>query len=92
MVTNLTSRILSDSNCYLGFDIGSVSINTVIMDDYHNILEEYYDYVHGKPFNVLKERLTFSFNFFEFYVPFHKRLKTERMEFVESIRFFFIYY
>ena len=59
MVTNLTSRILSDSNCYLGFDIGSVSINTVIMDDYHNILEEYYDYIHGRPFNVLKDRLSY---------------------------------
>ena len=27
------------------------------MDENHNILEDYYDYVHGKPFNVLKERL-----------------------------------
>ncbi len=41
----------------LGFDIGSVSLNTVLMDIDYNILEDYYDYVHGKPFNVLKERL-----------------------------------
>lgn len=33
-------------------------MNTVVMDENHNILENYYDYVHGKPFNILKERLT----------------------------------
>jgi len=43
--------------CFLGFDIGSTSLNTVIMDEDHNILEDYYDYVHGKPFNVLKSKL-----------------------------------
>ena len=48
----------SDSNFYLGFDIGSVSLNTVIIDEKNNILEEHYDYVYGKPFNVLKDRLS----------------------------------
>jgi predicted CoA-substrate-specific enzyme activase len=48
----------SDSKFYFGFDIGSVSLNTAIIDENNNILEEYYDYVHGKPFNVLKERLS----------------------------------
>ncbi|MCJ7447069.1 MAG: acyl-CoA dehydratase activase [Bacteroidales bacterium] len=43
---------------YLGFDIGSVSLNTVLMDDNYNVIEDYYDYVHGKPFIVLKERLS----------------------------------
>ncbi len=43
---------------FLGLDIGSVSLNTVLMDKEFNILEDYYDYVHGKPFNVLKDRLT----------------------------------
>jgi predicted CoA-substrate-specific enzyme activase len=43
---------------YLGLDIGSVSLNTVLLDDNYNVLEDYYDYVHGKPFNVLRERLT----------------------------------
>ncbi len=43
---------------YLGLDIGSVSLNTVLLDDNYNIVEDYYDYVHGKPFNVLHERLT----------------------------------
>src|SRR4030042_5205277 len=42
---------------FLGFDIGSVSLNTVLMDENNNILEEYYEYVQGKPFNVLNSRL-----------------------------------
>ncbi len=49
---------LTKSEFYLGFDIGSVSLNTVVMDENNNILQECYDYVHGKPFNVLKERLS----------------------------------
>ncbi|TAL66427.1 MAG: CoA activase [Bacteroidetes bacterium] len=28
------------------------------MDENHNIMDEYYDYVHGRPFNVLKDRLS----------------------------------
>lgn len=47
----------SDSDIFLGFDIGSVSLNTVIIDSNNNILEEHYDYVHGQPFNILKDRL-----------------------------------
>ena len=47
-----------DSNIFLGFDIGSVSLNTAVIDINNNILEEHYDYVHGRPFNVLKDRLT----------------------------------
>jgi len=43
---------------FLGIDIGSVSLNSVLMDKDFNILENYYDYVHGKPFHVLYERLT----------------------------------
>jgi predicted CoA-substrate-specific enzyme activase len=42
----------------LGFDIGSVSLNTVLLDENYNVLENYYDYVHGRPFNILKDRLT----------------------------------
>jgi len=41
----------------VGFDIGSVSLNTVLMNEKYEILEDYYDYVHGKPFNMLKMRL-----------------------------------
>ena len=49
---------LSASKYFLGFDIGSVSLNTVVIDENNNILEDYYDYVHGRPFNVLKDRLS----------------------------------
>jgi predicted CoA-substrate-specific enzyme activase len=48
----------TDSNYFLGFDIGSVSLNTAIIDENNNIVEEHYDYVHGRPFNVLKVRLS----------------------------------
>ena len=47
----------SESKIYLGFDIGSVSLNTAIIDENNSIVEEFYDYVHGKQFNVLKDRL-----------------------------------
>ncbi|MCU0457967.1 MAG: acyl-CoA dehydratase activase [Bacteroidales bacterium] len=49
---------LPEAGIIIGLDIGSVSLNCVVMDEEHNILEDYYDYVHGKPFNVLHERLT----------------------------------
>ena len=45
-------------NLHLGFDIGSISINTVVMDDDRNIIENRYDFCHGKPFNLLKDLLT----------------------------------
>ena len=38
-----------------GFDIGSISINTVVMDRDGNVILERYDYNHGKPFEKLKE-------------------------------------
>jgi predicted CoA-substrate-specific enzyme activase len=56
----MASKSASDSfdlNIFIGFDIGSVSLNTVLMDKDNNVLEDYYDYIHGKPFNILKERL-----------------------------------
>jgi predicted CoA-substrate-specific enzyme activase len=46
-----------DASYYLGFDIGSVSLNTVVMNDSYEIVDDYYDYVHGKPFNKLRDRL-----------------------------------
>ena len=45
-------------NLHLGFDIGSISINTVLMDDQKNIIENRYDFCHGKPFSLLKDILT----------------------------------
>jgi predicted CoA-substrate-specific enzyme activase len=47
----------SDGKLYLGLDIGSVSLNSVILDEHYNIIADHYDYVHGKPFDVLYERL-----------------------------------
>jgi len=41
----------------LGLDIGSVSLNTVLLDRSLNVIEEHYDYMHGKPFHVLHDRL-----------------------------------
>ncbi len=40
-----------------GFDIGSISINTVVLDTDGNIVQDQYDYCHGKPFDKLKEIL-----------------------------------
>jgi predicted CoA-substrate-specific enzyme activase len=58
MVLKSNLSISSESNYFLGFDIGSVSLNTAIIDSDNNIVEDFYDYVHGKPFNVLKDRLS----------------------------------
>jgi predicted CoA-substrate-specific enzyme activase len=41
----------------LGFDIGSISINTVVMNEKGNVIASRYDYCHGKPFEKLKEIL-----------------------------------
>ena len=40
---------------HLGLDIGSISVNTVLMDENRNILENHYTFCHGKPFHVLRE-------------------------------------
>jgi predicted CoA-substrate-specific enzyme activase len=47
-----------NSKYFLGLDIGSVSLNTVILDENNTIIADHYDYVHGRPFEVLYERLT----------------------------------
>jgi len=48
----------SDNIYYIGLDIGSVSLNTVLLNDRNEIIEDFYDYVHGKPFEMLHERLS----------------------------------
>ncbi len=48
----------SGQSFYVGLDIGSVSLNTVLLDDNYNIIEDHYDYVHGKPFNMLYDRFS----------------------------------
>jgi predicted CoA-substrate-specific enzyme activase len=42
---------------YIGADIGSISVNTVLLNGHNEVLEEYYDYSQGKPFNTLHKRL-----------------------------------
>src|SRR5450759_953279 len=58
MIQESSPKLASENKVFLGFDIGSVSLNSVVMDGSYNILEDYYEYIHGKPFNVLLERLT----------------------------------
>ncbi|MDI1354534.1 MAG: acyl-CoA dehydratase activase [bacterium] len=43
---------------YLGLDLGSISLNTVILDNNENILENFYDHCHGQPFLMLRKRLS----------------------------------
>jgi predicted CoA-substrate-specific enzyme activase len=47
----------SKAGIFLGLDLGSISLNTVLIDFEENILENHYDYCHGKPFQVLRNRL-----------------------------------
>ena len=42
---------------YLGVDIGSVSINTVVMNEKKKVIDNRYDYCHGKPFSLLRDIL-----------------------------------
>jgi predicted CoA-substrate-specific enzyme activase len=48
----------ADPFYFLGLDIGSVSLNTVLSDELNNVIEEYYDFTQGKPFHTLLHRLT----------------------------------
>jgi predicted CoA-substrate-specific enzyme activase len=43
---------------YLGLDLGSISLNTILINQEEHILENHYDYCHGQPFLILKKRLT----------------------------------
>ena len=45
------------SDLYLGIDIGSISINTVLINTQKAIIENRYDFCHGKPFHKLLEVL-----------------------------------
>ena len=37
------------SKLYLGLDVGSVSLNTVVLGEKGAVLHEFYDRLHGKP-------------------------------------------
>ena len=42
---------------HLGIDIGSISINMVMLDQSLNIIENYYLFCQGKPFERLLQQL-----------------------------------
>ncbi|MFS8541982.1 MAG: 2-hydroxyglutaryl-CoA dehydratase, partial [Tissierellales bacterium] len=48
---------MSTRKCYLGIDLGSVSINVVLMDDDKRVLNKIYVRTEGKPILVLKRIL-----------------------------------
>ncbi len=43
---------------FIGIDIGSISVNTVVINEEKQILHEYYDYCHGKPYKTFANRLS----------------------------------
>ena len=49
--------LIRNLNYILGIDIGSISINTVLVNNQKEIIENRYDYCHGKPFHRLLEVL-----------------------------------
>jgi len=52
----------SKDSCFIGIDVGSISVNTVVINDNKEILEEYYTRTHGQPLitvhRVLEEILS----------------------------------
>ena len=52
----------SKNSCFIGIDVGSISVNTVVINDNKEILEEYYTRAHGQPlitvYRVLEEILS----------------------------------
>ncbi|MEK6792125.1 MAG: 2-hydroxyglutaryl-CoA dehydratase, partial [Deltaproteobacteria bacterium] len=43
---------------YVGIDVGSVSANTVVLDEHRNILEEHYTRTKGEPLETTISLLT----------------------------------
>jgi activator of 2-hydroxyglutaryl-CoA dehydratase len=41
----------------LGLDIGSISVNTVLIDAARSVVEDHYTFCHGRPFHALREVL-----------------------------------
>jgi len=58
MISPKNSSDNQKNTLYLGLDLGSISLNTIIIDKDENIIENHYDYCHGQPFLMLKKRLT----------------------------------
>ena len=51
------NRITSDI-IHLGFDIGSISVNTVLINNSGEVIFEDYSYCHGQPYNVVLKILS----------------------------------
>ena len=49
--------MVKSNSLNLGIDIGSISVNTVILDSNNEIVENRYDYCHGRPYIKLHEIL-----------------------------------
>jgi len=45
--------ITGKKRLHLGLDIGSISVNAVVIDDTKKVIENRYEYCYGKPFDVL---------------------------------------
>src|SRR5512136_1948694 len=58
MRENNKEEFAKKSAINLGLDLGSVSLNTVVLDQTFQVLEEHYDFIYGKPFHTLLNRLT----------------------------------
>lgn len=61
MTHNPENPGISQKKYFFGFDIGSVSLNTVVLDENNNVIRDFYEYVYGKPFNILYERISSLF-------------------------------
>jgi len=53
----ISTEIQKGQDIYLGIDIGSISINTVLLNDKKEIIDNKYTYCHGKPFHILYDVL-----------------------------------
>jgi predicted CoA-substrate-specific enzyme activase len=49
----MNSQKSDNSRFHLGLDIGSISVNAVLIDDNKKVLVNRYEYCYGKPFDVL---------------------------------------
>ncbi len=49
---------MKDKNLFIGLDLGSVSLNTVLMDPKGEILEEHYDRIKGRPLETVDRALS----------------------------------
>lgn len=58
MISEAKLNQSNKNDLFLGLDLGSISLNTVIIDADDNVIENFYDHCHGQPFLVLRKRLT----------------------------------